>query len=105
MSSTAKLSYTSAMILASIDAGAVYGLSIMELTGLPSGTVYPAMRRLEAAKLITAQWEDERIATRELRPARKYYKLNRAGKEMLVAVRERYPLLQQMKPVPEVQSK
>jgi len=83
MSSTAKLSYTSAMILASIDAGAVYGLSIMELTGLPSGTVYPAMRRLEAAKLITAQWEDERIATRELRPARKYYKLTKSGAQAL----------------------
>ena len=29
----------------------------MEITGLPSGTVYPAMRRLERDGLIRSQWE------------------------------------------------
>ena len=47
MATDAKLSHTAAMILQAIDAGLVYGFSIMEITGLPSGTVYPAMRRLE----------------------------------------------------------
>jgi hypothetical protein len=47
MASEAKLSHTAAMILQAIDAGLFYGFSIMEMTGLPSGTVYPAMRRLE----------------------------------------------------------
>ena len=28
-------------------------------TGLPSGTVYPALRRLEDARLVRATWEDE----------------------------------------------
>jgi PadR family transcriptional regulator, regulatory protein PadR len=34
-----KLSHTAAMILQALDAGFVYGFSIMEMTGLPSGTV------------------------------------------------------------------
>ena len=42
-----RLSHTAAMILKAIHAGPGYGLSVMEMTGLPSGTVYPAMRRLE----------------------------------------------------------
>ena len=47
MAVEAKLSHTAAMILQAIHSGYVYGFSIMEMTGLPSGTVYPAMRRLE----------------------------------------------------------
>ena len=47
MAQEAKLSHTAALILQAINAGFVYGFSIMEMTGLPSGTVYPAMRRLE----------------------------------------------------------
>ena len=34
----------------------------METTGLPSGTVYPAMRRLERDELIRSQWENQSIA-------------------------------------------
>ena len=34
-------------ILQTLHAGYVYGFSVMEMTGLPSGTVYPALRRLE----------------------------------------------------------
>jgi hypothetical protein len=63
--------------LQALDAGFVYGFSIMEMTGLPSGTVYPAMRRLERDELIRSQWERQSIADAEQRPARKYYKLTR----------------------------
>ncbi len=49
MANDVKLSHTAAMILKAIDAGHVYGFGVMEVTGLPSGTVYPAMRRLELA--------------------------------------------------------
>ena len=42
MAAEAKLSHTAAMILQAIHSGYVYGFSIMEMTGLPSGTVYPA---------------------------------------------------------------
>ena len=42
-----KLSHTAALILMAVHTGDGYGFSVMEMTGLPSGTVYPAMRRLE----------------------------------------------------------
>jgi PadR family transcriptional regulator, regulatory protein PadR len=103
MASGAKLSHTAAMILQAIDAGLIYGFSIMEMTGLPSGTVYPAMRRLERDKLICSRWERQSIADAEQRPPRKYYKLTTAGTEALQASRNRYPLLERM--IPRVEEK
>jgi PadR family transcriptional regulator, regulatory protein PadR len=104
MALDAKLSHTAAMILQAIDAGLVYGFSIMEMTGLPSGTVYPAMRRLERDKLICSRWERQSIADTEQRPARKYYKLTAAGAGALKASRDRYPLLERMIPCVEEKS-
>jgi DNA-binding PadR family transcriptional regulator len=98
-----KLSHTAAMVLQAIHAGDGYGFSVMEMTGLPSGTVYPAMRRLERDDLIRSQWEKPSIAEAELRPARKYYKLTRAGKVALGASRKRYPLIAKLTPVEEVE--
>jgi PadR family transcriptional regulator PadR len=97
----AKLSHTAAMILQALDAGFVYGFSIMEMTGLPSGTVYPAMRRLERDVLIRSHWERQSIADAEQRPARKYYKLTTAGKATLESSRRRYPLLERLIPSEE----
>ena len=94
-----KLSHTAAMILQAISAGHGYGFSVMEITGLPSGTVYPAMRRLERDELIRSQWERQSIADDEQRPPRKYYKLTRAGKTTLEAAHKRYPLLTRLIPV------
>jgi PadR family transcriptional regulator PadR len=97
-----KLSHTAAMILQAVNAGYVYGFSIMEMTGLPSGTVYPAMRRLERDELIRSKWEQQSIADAEQRPPRKYYKLTSAGKKTLEASRMRYPLLAKLIPSDEV---
>jgi DNA-binding PadR family transcriptional regulator len=97
-----KLSHTAAIILQAIHAGYVYGFSVMEMTGLPSGTVYPAMRRLERDGLIQSQWEQQSIADAEQRPLRKYYKLTRAGKQTLEASQKRYPLLTRLIGTPEV---
>ena len=94
-----KLSHTAALVLQAIDAGDGYGFSVMQMTGLPSGTVYPAMRRLERDGLIRSQWEPESIAEREQRPPRKYYKLTRLGRMTLEASQRRYPLLAKLAPV------
>jgi PadR family transcriptional regulator, regulatory protein PadR len=94
-----KLSHTAAMILQSIHAGDGYGFSVMEMTGLPSGTVYPAMRRLERDGLILWQWERQAIADAGQRPPRKYYKLTRPGRATLEASQRRYPLLAKLAPV------
>jgi DNA-binding PadR family transcriptional regulator len=99
-----KLSHTAAMILQAVGAGFIYGFSIMEMTGLPSGTVYPAMRRLERDELIRSQWEKRSIADAEQRPPRKYYKLTAAGRATLETSRKRYPLLERLIPSEEARS-
>jgi DNA-binding PadR family transcriptional regulator len=88
-----KLSHTAALILMAVHTGDGYGFSVMEMTGLPSGTVYPAMRRLERDGLIRSQWERQSIADAEQRPPRKYYKLTRLGQATLESSQRRYPLL------------
>ncbi len=97
-----RLSHTAALILHAIAAGYVYGFSVMEMTGLPSGTVYPAMRRLERDELIRSHWEKQAIADAEQRPPRKYYKLTAAGKAMLETSQKRYRLLSRLVEAPEV---
>lgn len=92
------------MILQAIQAGYMYGFSIMEMTGLPSGTVYPAMRRLERDDLIRSQWERQSIADAEQRPPRKYYKLTAAGRASLEASRRRYPLLERLIPTEQAKA-
>jgi PadR family transcriptional regulator PadR len=92
-----KLSHTSALILQAID-WCLYGYRLMETTGLPSGTVYPALRRLERDGLIRSQQERESIADAEQRPPRKYYKLTPTGKVALRASSKRYPLLARLLP-------
>jgi DNA-binding PadR family transcriptional regulator len=88
-----RLSHASAMILQAIDTGHIYGYTVMEVTGLPSGTIYPALRRLERDEFIRSQWEKQSIADAALRPPRKYYKLTRAGEAALEISRKRYPLV------------
>lgn len=103
MADALRLTHTSAMILQAIAAGHIYGYTVMEVTGLPSGTVYPALRRLERDQLIRSQWERQSIADAALRPPRKYYKLTRSGEVTLEASRKRYPLLAKLVPTEEVQ--
>jgi DNA-binding PadR family transcriptional regulator len=98
MPSEAKLSHTAAIILQAIEAGHVYGFSVMETTGLPSGTVYPALRRLERGGLIHSRWESQAAADASQRPARKYYRITRAGEATLRASQKRYPLLARLFP-------
>ena len=99
-----KLSHTAALILHAISAGDGYGFSVMETTGLPSGTVYPALRRLERDGLIRSQWERQSIADEQQRPPRKYYKLTRSGRAALDAAQSRYPLLARLIPAAEERS-
>jgi len=91
------------MILQAIGAGHIYGYTVMEVTGLASGTVYPALRRLEGDQLIRSQWERQSIADAALRPPRKYYKLTRTGEMTLEISRKRYPLLAKLVPAEEAQ--
>jgi PadR family transcriptional regulator, regulatory protein PadR len=104
MAKQPRLTHVTALILQAIDAGFVYGFSIMDMTGLPSGTVYPAMRRMEEDQLIRSRWERQAIADKEQRPPRKYYQLTITGKATLEASRKRYPLLERLIPSAEAKS-
>jgi DNA-binding PadR family transcriptional regulator len=103
MARDSRLTHITALILKAIDSGFVYGFSIMEMTGLPSGTIYPAMRRMEEDQLIRSRWERQAIADREQRPPRKYYQLTISGKAALEVSRKRYPLIERL--VPTVEAK
>jgi DNA-binding PadR family transcriptional regulator len=98
MSDSTKLSHTAALILQTVDNGCSYGFDIMDETGLPSGTVYPALRRMESEGLVTSQWESGKKALAEQRPARKYYRITRAGSQVLEYSQKRYPLLGKLIP-------
>ncbi|MDI1464967.1 helix-turn-helix transcriptional regulator [Catellatospora sp. KI3] len=66
-----------AALLAEPDAER-YGLDLMNLTGLPSGTLYPILQRLTGAGWLAAQWERiDPVAAG--RPARRYYRLTPQG--------------------------
>lgn len=74
-----RMTQVTALVLRAVAAGLRYGFDIMEACDLPSGTVYPALRRLERAGLLKSRWEDEDEAHAEGRPARRTYELTRSG--------------------------
>ncbi len=94
--SSGKLSHSVAILLRALRLGYRFGFEIMEATGLPSGTVYPALRRLERDGLVASAWEAEGIAQQEQRPARRYYRLTAEGLEAEEAGTKRYPLLSRL---------
>jgi PadR family transcriptional regulator PadR len=92
------LTYSTAVILQAVSNGYLYGFDIIDITGLPGGTVYPALRRLEDAGYLSSKWEDHRIAQAEPRPPRKYYELTREGREALAEAVKRYRQLERAQP-------
>ena len=92
------LSYAATVILQAISSGYLYGFDIIDITGLPGGTVYPALRRLQEAGYLSSQWEKPSIAQDEPRPQRKYYELTRSGRDVLVEALKRYRLLDRTPP-------
>ena len=87
------LSYGSVSILHAIASGSRFGFDIMAATGLTSGTVYPALDRLEGLRLVASSWEDEAAAHAEGRPARRYFRLTTAGAAALRTALAKYKTL------------
>ena len=71
------------LLLHAVSAGHRYGFDIIDATGLPSGTVYPALGRLEDADFVRSGWEDARVAQEEKRPPRRYYTMTATGNAAL----------------------
>jgi PadR family transcriptional regulator, regulatory protein PadR len=87
------LSYGSAAILHAVASGSRFGFDIMNATGLTSGTVYPALDRLESAGYLRSTWEDTSAAHAEGRPARRYFTLTASGATALRAALAKYKAL------------
>jgi DNA-binding PadR family transcriptional regulator len=87
------LTYPTALVLQALSQGFHHGFDIMDATGLPSGTVYPILRRLDREGLLDSKWEDQAAAQREQRPPRRYYAITAAGERMLRAATDRYEAL------------
>ncbi len=90
------LSWNGALVLQAMTQGHGYGFEIMGVTTLPSGSVYPLLRRLEARGLVRSRWEDEENAHAEGRPARRYYDTTEAGRVALAVARERIAAQQRL---------
>ena len=84
------MTYQTALVLEALAAGRHHGWDIMDATDLPSGTVYPILRRIEEEGLVRAKWEREGAARREQRPPRRYYELTNAGHARLAEARARF---------------
>ena len=82
--------YPTTLVLHALASGVRHGFDIIDATELPSGTVYPILRRLERDSLVTADWEDHAIARDEQRPPRRYYELTPAGHAVLAEARARF---------------
>ncbi|HEY3711192.1 MAG TPA: helix-turn-helix transcriptional regulator [Amycolatopsis sp.] len=78
-----------ALLLAVLDGRKLHGYAIIEALSLrsdgaldlPTGTVYPALRRLERAGYLASEWDV--VSGRK----RRTYRLTRAGQQALAAER------------------
>ncbi len=92
MKADALRGHLDAMILATLEPGPLHGYAIIESLGLrsggaldlPTGTVYPALRRLEAAGYLDSSWSTETGRKRRT------YTLSKAGTEVLAAKRAEF---------------
>jgi PadR family transcriptional regulator PadR len=75
-----RMTHPTALVLQALLTGHHHGFDVMDATGLPSGTVYPILRRLDAEGLVRSSWERGAIAREEQRPPRRYYELTAGGR-------------------------
>ena len=92
------LSYAALFVLQALAQGYKYGFDVMDVTGLPSGTVYPALRRLEALGFVASSWEGDADARIAGRPRRRYYKLTPQGRRELSQAEARYRAVSRLFP-------
>jgi len=93
------LTYSSVAVLQAVARGYRYGFDIMDATGLPSGTVYPALRRLKQLGYVSSSWEASDVAEAAKRPRRRYYEVSTAGDKALAEAVQRFRILSE--PLPE----
>jgi PadR family transcriptional regulator PadR len=68
-------------VLLDAPAKEAYGFELSQASGLPSGTIYPILRRLEDEGWLISRWEDI-SQEQEGRRRRRYYRLSGHGASM-----------------------
>lgn len=84
-----QLSVAALAVLHAVARGVRHGFDIIDETGLPGGTVYPALTRMERGGLLVSDWEDVEAARAEKRPPRRNYAVTRDGLAALNEALER----------------
>jgi len=91
MNAEALKGHLDTLILAVLETGPLHGYAIIERLKqrsagalvLPEGTVYPALHRLEATRLLSSSWSDGRRR-------RRVYRLTPAGRRELASRRDQW---------------
>ena len=83
------LSVAALTVLHAVAQGTGHGFDVIDETGLPGGTVYPALARLERDGCVTSSWERVEVARAEGRPPRRYYRATPLGVRTLNEALER----------------
>jgi DNA-binding PadR family transcriptional regulator len=78
-----RMSPTLVAVLLAVADGVAFGFDVIDRTGLPSGTVYPALSKLERDGYLRSSWEADAEAFAAGRPARRYYRVTAAGSRAL----------------------
>jgi len=96
------LSLGTVLVLHAMARGCAYGFDIMEETGLSSGTIYPALDRLEKLGFACSEWEDASVAQAEKRPPRRYFRITPEGALELQAALDRHRSLARLDLTPHL---
>ncbi len=99
-----RMTQVTALVLRAVAAGHKYGFDVMETCDVPSGTAYPALRRLEKSGLLRSSWERQEDAHAAGRPRRRIYELTDQGARALPAAEQKLAemrrLLDRIPPAP-----
>lgn len=88
-----RITHSEAIIMQVVSKGYRHGFDVIEQTGIAGGTVYPALRRLERARMLRSRWETAALAHKEGRPPRKYYEVTELGHSALAEAIDRFRFL------------
>jgi len=91
-----RVTHATALILQALASGTRHGFQVMEVTGLPSGTVYPVLRRLEREAAVESEWEDAAEASAAGRRKRRVYRLTEPGQLLAERARQRLAATQRL---------
>lgn len=94
--SNASLSFGTVAVLHAVAAGHKFGFDVIDATGLTSGSVYPALDRLEDLGYLRSSWEDPASAQDEKRPPRRYFALTADGARVLADALQKHKTLRRV---------